>query len=138
MTLRVGDVIRYSYLWWREHEAGEESGRKVRPCVVVVAVQKQAGDVVRFSVAPITSVAPNERPAIELVAGVKRNLQLDETPSWVICDELNQFDWPTSDIANAPGGGFTLGMLPSSLLKRIREKLIEAGTSGGLKVTDRS
>ncbi len=137
MTLRVGDVIRYSYLWWREHEAGEESGRKFRPCVVVVAVQRQADDVVRFSVAPITSVAPKERPAIELAAGVKRNLQLDATPSWVICDELNQFDWPTTDIANVPGGGFSLGVLPPSLLKKIREKLIEAGTSGGLRVTDR-
>jgi hypothetical protein len=138
MSLRVGDVIRYSYLWWREHEAGEESGRKVRPCVVVVSIKKQVGDVVRFSVAPVTTAAPHDRAAIELAGGVKKKLKLGTVPSWVICDEVNQFDWPTTDIANVPGGGFTLGMLPPSLLKKVRAKLIEAGIKGALKVADRS
>jgi len=34
-----GLVIPFVYLWRREHEAGEESGRKIRPLLIVVAVE---------------------------------------------------------------------------------------------------
>ena len=132
-----GDVIRFSYLWWREHEAGEESGRKYRPCVVVVAIQKVDDDLVRFSVAPVTHTAPNDRAAVELSARVKFHLHLDRAPSWVICDEINQFEWPTTDVANVPGGGFAYGRLPPKLLKHIQSVMLEAGKKGGLKITNR-
>ena len=134
---KPGDVIRFSYLWWREHEDGEESGRKYRPCVVVVAMQKIGDDLVRLSVAPVTRKRPASRVAVELPSKVKAHLKLDRGASWVICDELNQLDWPSTDVANVPGGGFSYGQLPPTLLKRIQSALLEAGKSGGLKITKR-
>ena len=132
-----GDVIRYSYLWWREHEAGEESGRKYRPCVVVVAIGKANEQALRYSVVPVTHVSPGDRPAVELPAAVKAHLKLDGAPSWVICDEINLFEWPTVDVANVAGGGFSFGKLPAALLKRIQNTLIESGRSRSLKITER-
>ena len=38
-----GLVIRYSYLWRREHLEGREEGRKDRPCAIVAAVRNDAG-----------------------------------------------------------------------------------------------
>jgi len=34
-TPRPGLVIRYSYLWAREHDQGREEGVKDRPCAVL-------------------------------------------------------------------------------------------------------
>jgi hypothetical protein len=35
-----GLVISYAYLWHHEHEAGREEGRKDRPSVIVLAVER--------------------------------------------------------------------------------------------------
>ena len=40
----VGLVIRYSYLWKREFDAGREEGTKDRPCAIVMAVVDEDGD----------------------------------------------------------------------------------------------
>lgn len=134
---RTGDVIRYSYLWWREHEAGEESGRKYRPCVVVVAIEKANAQTLRYSVVPVTHQNPGGRAAVELPAAVKAHLELDDAPSWVICDEINLFEWPSVDVANIAGGGFSFGKLPAKLLKRIQNTLIESSQNRSLKITER-
>ncbi|MGH8294414.1 MAG: hypothetical protein ACRETZ_02760 [Steroidobacteraceae bacterium] len=35
---RPGLVIRYAYLWKREHDAGREEGSKGRPCAIVLSI----------------------------------------------------------------------------------------------------
>jgi hypothetical protein len=35
----AGQVISYSYLWYREHLEGRDEGRKIRPCAIVAAVR---------------------------------------------------------------------------------------------------
>src|SRR5690348_6998323 len=68
------DVISYSYLWSHEAEAGEESGRKDRPVVVVVARVAQQ-DSTALLVAPITHTPPEyAADAIEIPANVKQHL----------------------------------------------------------------
>lgn len=42
-TPRPGLVIRFSYLWKREADAGREEGVKDRPCAVVIAIEGRAG-----------------------------------------------------------------------------------------------
>ena len=123
----VGDVIPYSYLWAREHEAGEESGRKMRPCVVVVAVKPSGKDSTRVVVAPVTSRPPQaDQSAIELPGALKGALKLDPSPSWVICSEVNQFEWPGFDLGRTPQGEPSYGRIPGSLLQRIREEIVKA------------
>ena len=52
-----GCVVRYAYLWAREHDRGEESGRKDRPtCMLLITHGKDGLEVPLFF--PITSRSP--------------------------------------------------------------------------------
>ena len=123
---RTGLVLGYSYLWEHEFQAGQEEGRKDRPCAVVIATRTEGGDIV-VTVAAITHQRPDD-PAdgIEVPAEVKRHLGLDEARSWLVCSELNRFVWPGPDlrpVARQKPGHFTYGMLPRPFLLRVFEHL---------------
>jgi hypothetical protein len=53
-TPEPGLVISYAYLWHHEHEAGREEGRKDRPSVIVLAVERPVNDTTVVVVLPIT------------------------------------------------------------------------------------
>lgn len=127
-TPKPGDVVPYTYLWWREHEAGEESGRKVRPCVVVVAVRSEGGEALRVAVAAVSHVAPDDRAAVEMPLAVKRSLGLDSQRSWVICDEINHFQWPGFDFGRTPSGARAFGRIPDALLQKVKKLLADTRT----------
>jgi len=61
-----GLVISYNYLWAREHDRHEESGRKARPaCVQIIIANGENGTVVALF--PITSQPPQaERTALAI------------------------------------------------------------------------
>lgn len=59
-----GSVIRYAYLWAREHDRGEEAGRKVRPACIVLITRGKDGREIPL-IFPITSRSP--RPGTEAV-----------------------------------------------------------------------
>lgn len=112
-----GLVIPYAYLWRHEHRKGQEEGRKVRPAVIVLAVQGAKG-APRVTVAPITHTPPTKDvEAIELPPRVKQALRLDAERSWIILDEVNQFAWPGYDIRPVPGAKdrFAYGFIPPKL-----------------------
>lgn len=96
-----GLVIRYGYLWRREHLEGRDEGRKDRPCAIVAAIRSQAGER-RVLVLPITHGAPPADAAIEIPAPVKRRLRLDARRSWIVVTEYNEFLWPGPDLRRAP------------------------------------
>ena len=79
-----GMVVRYAYLCADEAEAGRREGRKDRPCVVVVAAERQGDGRVR--VAPITHAAKDPARGVELQAKVKRHLGLDDGASCTVLD----------------------------------------------------
>jgi hypothetical protein len=63
---RPGLVIRYSYLWAREADQGQEEGVKDRPCAVVLVVFDEP-DRPRVRVLPITHTAPADpRDGLEI------------------------------------------------------------------------
>ena len=101
-TPEPGLVISYAYLWHHEHEAGREEGRKDRPSVIVLAVERSANDTTVVVVLPITHTPPTDpASAVEIPAAVKRHLGLDDERSWIVVAEGNEFDWPGYDIRNA-------------------------------------
>lgn len=134
---RVGEVVPYSFLWAREREAGEESGRKMRPCVVVVAVRRVGANAWRIAVAPLTTQASPGRALVAMPRAVKQSLNLDAGASWVVCDEINQFEWPGFDLGRTPDGGSSYGLIPGALLRKIQAALLMARAGGALKLTDR-
>src|SRR5215472_13220024 len=97
-----GLVISYNYLWAREHDDREVSGRKARPaCVQIIIQDDKRGTVVALF--PITSRPPHAtRTALEIPEMDARRIGL-RSPSWVMVDEWNLDDFATSPhIADSP------------------------------------
>jgi len=124
---RPGLVIRYSFLWSHERDAGADEGSKDRPCAIVVAVRNIEGDV-RTLVAPITHEPPGDpADSIEIPAAIARGLGLDGARHWLRLDELNSFIWPGFDLRKIPGpaGDYAYGMLPAGLFEQLRLGILE-------------
>jgi hypothetical protein len=99
-----GLVICYSYLWYREHQAGHEEGVKDRPCAIIAAIRDEGHGTTRVLVLPVTHAPPrNPNHAVEIPALIKRQLKLDDVPSWVVLTEWNEFVWPGPDLRRLPG-----------------------------------
>jgi hypothetical protein len=125
-TARVGLVIRYNFLWSHEKAAGKDEATKDRPAAIVVSARLETGEV-RVIVAPITHEAPvDPKDSIEISAGVRAALGLDDPPQWIRLDELNRFTWPGYNLRPVPGSPrrFEYGMLPRELFERLRERLL--------------
>jgi hypothetical protein len=87
-TPEPGLVISYAYLWHHEHQAGRDEGRKDRPSVIVLAVERPVNDTTVVVVLPITHNPPtNPAGAVEIPAAVKRHLGLDDERSWIVVAE---------------------------------------------------
>ncbi|SJM33198.1 conserved hypothetical protein [Mesorhizobium delmotii] len=90
-----GQIILYSYLWAREYDRGEESGRKARPtCVMLIVAGKNGRQ--KALLFPITSRPPRSGArCVEIPETEARRANL-YTPAWVIVDEFNTDDLATS------------------------------------------
>jgi hypothetical protein len=111
-----GLVIYYSYLWAREYDRREESGRKARPaCLQIIIAKPESGTIVALF--PITSQPPPpERTALEVPETDARRIGLTR-PSWVIVDE-----WNLDDLAKSPhiADAHPIGVLSPAFMKRVR------------------
>jgi hypothetical protein len=122
-----GLVVRFSYLWKREADAGREEGAKDRPCAVVIAIEGAEGHS-RVIVLPITHFPP--RPpdeGVELPRQTKTRLGLDDERSWVIVSEANDFTWPGPDLRFPPGQGpesIAYGFLPPLVFRAVRDRFL--------------
>jgi hypothetical protein len=139
---RAGLVIRYSYLWRREAEAGRDEGVKDRPCAIVVAVKTEAGETIVYAL-PITHTPPRAGDdALELPTATKDRLGLDSDRSWIMITEANIFAWPGPDLRFTEGRGpesIAYGMLPPNLTALVRErfvKLLQARRAGLVQRTE--
>jgi hypothetical protein len=119
-----GLVINYSYLWAREAKLNREEGRKDRPCAIVVA-RYDDPDRIRVRVLPVTHTPPDDpRKAIEIPAVTRARLGLDSERSWIVLDEVNDFNWPGHDVRTiGQSGSPYYGPLPPSFFDQILEKL---------------
>lgn len=136
---RPGLVIGYSYLWRDEADRGVDEGRKDRPCVVVLTVRTIGGETI-VTVAPITHTPPT-RPenAVFLPSSTKARLGLDDQPSWIATNDLNQFTWPGFDLRAIRRGSdrFDHGMLPELLIHQLRDSVLTQLRARRTRVTSR-
>jgi PemK-like, MazF-like toxin of type II toxin-antitoxin system len=116
-----GLVICYAYLWHYEHQSGHEEGRKDRPCVIVVAVERTSDGATVVTVSPVTHRPPDDpAAAVEIPQPVRRRLGLDVERSWVVVNEGNKFVWPGFDLRKVPGTGqFDYGFLPPRFFNEV-------------------
>jgi hypothetical protein len=124
----AGLVIRYSYLWKREYDAGREEGMKERPCAIVMAVVDEEGDKT-VMVLPITHSPPgNPADAIEIPAATKNRLGLDSERSWIVTTEANEFNWPGPDLRPVAGrdpSSISYGALPPRFFAHVRDVFLK-------------
>ncbi len=119
---RQGDVWSYDYLWRRQHETGEEHGRKPVPTALVATVFIREGRTNLF-ILPITSMEPGkDRHALEVPEIERARAGQDpETCLWVLLDEYNHDVLETSFYLN-PGG--RLGAFSPAFTGRVLSTLI--------------
>ena len=122
-TPEPGLVISYSYLWREERDEGHEEGRKDRPSVIVLAVEREGDGATLVTVLPITHSQPrNPKSAVEIPLAVKRHLGLDDARSWIVVSEGNEFVWPGYDLRKRPRTDrYDFGFLPPRLFEQVRD-----------------
>jgi mRNA-degrading endonuclease toxin of MazEF toxin-antitoxin module len=119
-----GMVINYSYLWHREHSQKMEEGRKDRPALIVLTVDKSALGML-VTVLPITHSEVRTGSGLELPSSVKRHLGLDDHRSWVVVGEGNEFVWPGHDLRKRKQTDrFEYGFLPPKLFDQIKDAFV--------------
>ena len=129
----TGLIIRYGYLWAREHAAGFEEGRKDRPCAIVLVAG--SGSVI---VLPITHVPPhNSADGVEIPLLTKQRLGLDGDRSWIVVTEANQFSWPGPDVRPLPERGHA-ALLPAPLFRIVQETFLAAYRTNKAKLVRRT
>ena len=127
-----GLVIRYSYLWLREHREGRFEGSKDRPCAIILALRRGEDDS-QVLVVPVTH-SPPEAPAsaMELPLAVNQHLGLDSARSWIVFSESNLFRWPGPDLRRAAGrddSSVAYGFLPPKLFAELRRRFLALETA---------
>ncbi len=79
---------------------------------------------------PITHTPPSDpADAVEIPALVKRHLGLDDSRSWIVVTETNDFLWPGTDmrpVSSKSPSRFEYGMLPPRFFAHVRDKVLQA------------
>ena len=125
---KPGLVIRYSFLWSHEKDAGAEEGSKDRPCAIVVAAPRRENGDITVIVAPITHAPPaDQSDSLKIPTQICRSLGLDGQRHWLRLDKLNRFAWPGYDLRTIPGrpGEYAYGMLPQPLFEQLRTAILD-------------
>lgn len=125
---KPGLVIRCSFLWSHEKDAGAEEGSKDRPCAIVVAAPRKDNGDIAVIVVPVTHARPDDpADSLEIPAAICRSLGLDGQGHWLRLDELNAFAWPGYDLRAIPGkaGEYAYGMLPKTLFEDLRTAILD-------------
>ncbi|THK33782.1 hypothetical protein EHS39_34275 [Ensifer sp. MPMI2T] len=130
--LERGEIVRFHYLWARQAEAGEESGRKARPACIVVRTPGNPGAVYLF---PITSQQPQaQRVALSFPEMECRRAGLS-FPCWIIVDEYNRVE---VDKAFDFESTRPIGNVSAAFLQKIAAAVKHASSKRVLKGVSRS
>lgn len=134
---KLGQLIRYSYLWHRQAEAGQEEGLKDRPCAVVIATRSGEGEPVLY-LAPVT----HSRPAasalgVEIPRQTRQRLKLDDERCWIVTTEVNKFTWPGPDLRPDEKGEVVIGYLPGKILRKVIDNLRAHATANTFRSVPR-
>ena len=135
--IKVGHILRYSYLWHWQHLEGREEGDKDRHCLVLalVATLEDGTPVVR--VLPIThTLQINAEDALEIPAAVKNRLRVDKERSWIILTESNRFAWPGPDLRPLDSADGYFGPLPPALFNQVKSRFVESARAGAAQACD--
>ena len=130
--LEQGDVAEFHYLWHREAEKGEESGRKPRPVCVVIKTPGNPDVVFLF---PFTSRQPLANQLALHVPEIEcRRIGL-ASPCWIILDEFNRVEMD-KDYDFVPTG--PIGSVSAALLREMDPTIKQTARTSAIKAVKRT
>lgn len=127
-----GDVAEFYYLWHREEQKGEESGRKPRPVCIVIKTSGNPDVVFLF---PFTSKSPLAGQLALSVPEIEcRRIGL-AAPCWIILDEYNrvELDKDYDFVSTEP-----IGSVSAAFLREIAATIREAMRTASIKAVKRT
>ena len=125
--MKPGDIFDYSYLWHRQAGAGEESGRKTRPCCLAVVSRRDPAKLFLF---PLTWQLPEAgRPAYAFTEFESKRSGLYH-PAWIILDEYNV---ASAEYVTDFGDLRPRGSLPPATLRTVLDRLRALQASSALR-----
>jgi hypothetical protein len=126
--LKPGDLLRYYYLWARQADAGEESGRKARPVCIVVRTPATPAALFLF---PLTSQKPDRSRTHVAVSEIECRRGGLDFPSWLILDEYNrvQIDEAYDLVTTRPIGSFSPAFV-RKIAGLIKEAIVQRRVRG--------
>ncbi|KAB2676537.1 type II toxin-antitoxin system PemK/MazF family toxin [Brucella anthropi] len=130
--LERGQVVRFFYLWKRQADAGEESGRKARPVCIVIRTPDNPGRVFLF---PITSQQPDENRLSLAIPQIECRRAGLAFPCWLILDEFNRVDL---DKAYDFEDTRPIGTLSPAFLVRVAKTIKQAAEAHRISSVQRS
>lgn len=130
--LEQGDVAEFYYLWHREAQQGEESGRKPRPVCIVI---KTPGNPDVAFLFPFTSKSPLPgQLALSVPEMECRRIGL-VAPCWIVLDEYNRVDMDKDYdfVSTNP-----IGSVSAVFLREIALTIKQAAPSASIKAVKRT
>ncbi|MBZ9660887.1 hypothetical protein LB523_17720 [Mesorhizobium sp. ESP-6-4] len=124
---KPGDLLRYYYLWARQADAGEESGRKARPVCIVVRTPTTPAALFLF---PLTSQQPDATRTYIAISEIECRRGGFDFPSWLILDQYNRVrtDEAYDLVTVKPIGSFS-----PAFVRKIAGLIKEAADQRGLR-----
>jgi len=93
-------------------------------------------------VLPVTHSPPDRASrAVEIPLKVKERLGLDNSRSWIVVSEWNEFVWPGPDLRRLPNNddaSVAYGMLPPGLFSMIRSEFLALTSVGAARQVPRT
>lgn len=127
--LKPGDLLQYYYLWARQADLGEESGRKARPVCIVVRTPTTPASLFLF---PLTSQGPDQSRTHIAISEIECRRGGLDFPSWLILDEYNRvrMDEAYDLVTTKPIGSFSPAFVRkvAGIIKQVAEQRRPRGT----------
>lgn len=128
----IGHLIAYEYLWLSQAEQRED-GAKTYPVALIFAKKIIASVTLAYAIGMSHKPPIASDRAIEFPRKLKRHLGLDEAPSWLYTDQLNEFAWagpdvrPAERLSRLPSarGTCVIGALPSDWFALVKQDVIQ-------------
>lgn len=130
-----GMVIHYDFRWHSDFIKRHESD-KPRPCLIMFAGEsKKAEGKTEVIAIPITHTAPNKAmkaSTIKIPKNIGRALGLDDQQSYLRCNEVNIFEWPSADLRPVPSRDqqvqrFDYGLMDEEFFEKVKKDFVDLG-----------
>jgi hypothetical protein len=130
----IGNLIAYEYLWHSQRVA------------LIFAKRTVLGNTFAYAVAISHKPPSATERAIEVPRKLKRHLGLDEEPSWIYTDQVNEFTWPGPDLRPADRlsslprarGACVIGPLPKDWFASLKAEIIQSLRLGRTRIVRRT